>query len=120
MQQLIKLFLIPLLAIMMCVVVFEGLSRASLPGGEEHKPSLLKDTRISPINKDCDLNKIINVLESRIKSHHLPEKAKNKLAAMKDEEIQILKSLCDRMSETGDTTSADFALLLATAVIVLS
>ncbi|HXY53309.1 MAG TPA: hypothetical protein VEM40_01410 [Nitrospirota bacterium] len=120
MQQLIRHFLIPLLATTMCVVVFEGLSRASLPGGGEQKPSLLEDTRLSPAHKDYDVNKIINVLESRIKNHNLPEKAKNKLAAMKDEDVQILKSLCDRMSETGDTAIADFALLLAAAVIVIS
>jgi hypothetical protein len=39
---------------------------------------------------------------------------------MNDEEIRLVTSLCDRMSETGETAGADFALLLVTAVIVLS
>jgi hypothetical protein len=120
MLKLIKFFLIPLLTILLCVVVFEGLSLASLPGGADPKPSRVQDIRISQVKRDRDLNKIIGVLESRIKNHHLPEKAKNKLAAMNDEETRLLTSLCDRMSETADTAGADFALLLATALIVLS
>ena len=121
MLKLIKFFLVPMLAILLCVVVFEELSVASLPGGADPRPLRVQNVRIPPVVKrDRDLNKIIGTLESRIKNHHLPEKAKNKLAAMNDEEIRLLKSLCDRMSETADTTGADFALLLATALIVLS
>lgn len=116
----IKLFLIPLLAILLCVVVFEELSVASLPGGADPKPLRVQNVRIPPAKRDRDLNKIIGILESRIKNHHLPEKAKSKLTAMNDEEIRLLKSLCDRLSQTTDTAGADFALLLATALIVLS
>jgi len=120
MLKLIKLFLVPLIAILLCVVVFEELSMASLPGGADPRPLRAQGIRISPVKRDRDLNKIIWILESRIKNHHLPEKAKNKLAAMDDEEIQLLKSLCDRLSETAHTAGADVALLLATALIVLS
>ena len=116
----IKLFLVPLLAILLCVVFFEELSMASLPGGADPKPLRTQDMRISPIKRDRDLNKIIGTLESRIKNHHLPKKAKNKLAAMNDDEIRLLTSLCNRLSETADTAGADFAFLLATALIVLS
>lgn len=120
MRQLIKLSLMPLFAILLCVATLEGSSWASLPGDRDAQPSLLQNIRMSRVNRDRDLNKIIKVLESRIKDHHLPKKARNKLAAMNDEKIRIVKSLCDRMSEIGDTASADFALLLVTAVIVLS
>ncbi len=116
----IKLFLIPLLAILLCVVVFEELSVASLPGGADPKPLRVQNVRIPLAKRDHDLNKIIGILKSRIKNHHLPEKANSKLAAMNDEEIRLLKSLCDRLSQTTDTAGADFALLLATALIVLS
>jgi hypothetical protein len=116
----IKFFLVPLLAILLCVVVFEELSVASLPGGADPRPLRVQNVRIPPVKRDHDLNKIIGILESRIKNHHLPEKAKSKLAAMNDEEIRLLKSLCDRLSQTADTAGADFALLLATALIVLS
>jgi hypothetical protein len=120
MLKLIKLFLLPMFAIVLFLVVFEGLSMASLPGGADPKPLRVQDIRLLPVKRDRDLNKIIGALESRIKNHHLPKKAKNKLAAMNDEEIRILTSLCDRLSETVDTAGADFAFLLATALIVLS
>jgi hypothetical protein len=120
MLKLIKFLLPPLLAILLCVVVLEDFSMASLPGHADQKPLRAQAIRISPVKKDRDLNKIIGILESRIKNHHLPGKAKNKLAAMNDEEIRLLTSLCDRLSETADTAGADFALLLATALIVLS
>jgi hypothetical protein len=116
----IKLFMVPLIAILLCVVVFEGLSMASLPGGADSKPLRVQDIRLSSVKRDRDLNKIIGTLESRIKTHHLPKKAKNKLATMNDEEIWLLTSLCDRLAETADTAGADLALLLATALIVLS
>ena len=119
-MKLIKFFLVPLLTILLCVGVFEELSMASLPGGADPRPLRVHNVRIPPVKRDRDLNKIIGTLESRIKNHHLPEKAKSKLAAMNDEEIRLLKSLCDRLSETADTARADFALLLATALIVLS
>jgi len=118
--KLTKLLLVPLIAILLCVVVFEELSMASLPGGADSKPLRVEDLQISSVKRDRDLNKIIGTLESRIKNHHLPKKAKNKLATMNDEEIRLLTSLCDRLSETTDTAGADFALLLATALIVLS
>ena len=120
MRLLIKLFLIPTLVILLCIVVFEGSSWASLRGVGDQRPAFFQDRGMSQANRDSDLNKIIKVLETRIKNHHLPRKAKNKLAAMNDEDIRIVKSLCDRLSKTGDTASADFALLLVTAVIVLS
>ncbi len=120
MLKLIKFLLTPLLAILLCVVVLEDFSMASLPGYADQKPLRVQAIRISPVKRDRDLNKIIGILESRIKNHHLPGKAKNKLAAMNDEEIRLLTSLCDRLSETADTAGADFALLLATALIVLS
>ena len=120
MLKLIKLFLVSLIAVLLCVVVFEELSMASLPGGEDSKPLRVQDTRISSVKRDRDLNRIIGILESRIKNHHLPKKAKNKIATMNAEEIRLLTSLCDRLSETADTAGADIAILLATALIVLS
>ena len=119
-MKLLKFFFVPLFAILLCVVILEEISMASLPGGADPKRSRVQDMKIPQAKRDRDLKKIVAVLGSRIKNHHLPEKAKNKLAVMNDEEIRLLASLCDRLSETADTAGADFALLLATALIVLS
>ena len=66
------------------------------------------------------LNGIVEILESRIKNHQLPEKAKNKLVAMSDEEIRLVASLCSRMAGEDNTAGVDLALMLVTALIVLS
>jgi hypothetical protein len=120
MAKLIKYFSVLLPAIVLCIVVFEGSSAASVVTRSDGMPARLQDRELSQEMRGRELNKIIGALESRIKNHHLPEKAKKKLAAMNDQEFRLVKSLCDRMSETGDTAGADFVLLLVTAVIVLS
>jgi len=121
MSKRIKFFFVPLLVILLSAAGLEGLSMASLPGGiAAPTPSRVRDTRQSQERADRDLSGIIGILESRIKNHHLPEKAKNKLAAMNVEEIRLVTSLCDRMAGSGDTAGADLALMLVTALIVLS
>jgi hypothetical protein len=109
-----------LLVILLSAVGLEGLSMASLPGGAAPTPSPVRDTRLSQERAERDLSGIIGIIESRIKNRRLPEKAKNKLAAMSDEDIRLVTSLCDRMAGSGDTAGADLALMLVTALIVLS
>jgi hypothetical protein len=79
-------------------------------------PLRAQASSISPGTHDPGLDKIITVLEGRIKNHQLPEKARNKLAAMSGEELRLVATLCDRMSGAG----ADVAFLLAAALIVLT
>jgi hypothetical protein len=116
----IKAFLVLLLVILSGVAGLDGPSFASLPVGAARMPSRVRETRLSHERGDRDLSGIIAVLETRIKNHRLPERVKNKLAAMNDEEIRIVTLLCDRMSETGDKAGADFAFFLLTAMIVTS
>ena len=120
MSKRIKFFFVLLLVILLSAVGLEGLSMAALPGGAAPTPSPMRDTRLSQERAERDLSGIIGILESRIKNHQLPEKAKNKLAAMNDEEIRLVTALCDRMAGSGDTAGADLALMLVTALIVLS
>ena len=96
-----------LLFVVLCAADGNGLSAA---------PLLTQSGRRSPGMPDPGLEKIITVLEGRIRNHTLPEKARNKLAAMNGEELKLVASLCDRMSGAG----ADVAFLLAAALIVLT
>ncbi len=116
----IKALLVLLLVIPLGVAGFERPSFASLPQGAAPMSSRVRETRLSHERDDRDLSGIIAVLESRIKNHRLPERVKNKLAAMNDEELRTVTLLCDRMSETGDTAGADLAFFLLTAMIVMS
>jgi|SRR3990172_7337296 len=117
----IRLFLsVLLLSIVLCFIVFEGSSRASLPGGVNVTPVRLDHERQSRMSDGRDLGKIIKILESRARNHQLPEKAIEKLADMKDDDIRLVSSLCDRISDAGDAAGADLAFILVTALIVIS
>jgi hypothetical protein len=120
MSKLINCFFVLLLVILLSAAGLEGVSIAALPGGAAPMPSRVRDTRLSQERVDRDLSEIIGILESKIKNRQLPEKAKNKLAAMSDEDIRFVKSLCNRMAGADDTTGADLALMLVTALIVLT
>ncbi len=120
MAKCIQFFLSLLLAITLFVVVCEGPSSASVGTRPEKMHANLQEGELSQKSRDRDLKRIIGVLECRIQDHRLAEKAKNKLAAMNNDEVRLVLSLCDRITETGNTAGADFALLLVTAMIVLS
>jgi len=117
MIKLMNHFLAFMLITLLLVTTLVGSSMASTQGRTVPLTSPMRD--ITP-SKERDLNRIVSVLESRVRNHQLPAKVRNKLAAMNDEEIRLVKSLCDRMSKTGETAGSDFALMLVTALIVLS
>jgi hypothetical protein len=120
MVSFIKYFLAFLLTTVLCVAVFEKQSMASTAGAGNWRPVRLNGGQSMRETGSLDRGKIIEVLESRIRRSHLSEKAVQKLNAMNDEEIRLVASLCDRISRAGDTAGADVALLLVTALIVLS
>jgi len=117
MDRLKNYFLALMLISLMLVTTLVGSSMASTQGSMVH---LTSPTRYITPAKERDLNRIMSVLESRIRNHQLPAKVRNKLASMNDEEIRLLTSLCDRVSKTGETTGSDLAVMLVTALIVLS
>jgi hypothetical protein len=102
--------------VLLCAADGNGLSAASMTEQPVAAPLLTQSGRMSPGRPDPGLEKIITVLEGRIRNHTLSEKARNKLAAMNGEELKLVASLCDRMSGAG----ADVAFLLAAALIVLT
>ena len=117
MSKLIKFGLVLLLVIILQgVSVFECLAAAGTTERSDAMPLHTQAGMISQDRPDRGLDKIIQSLESRMRNHQLPEKVKNKLAAMNDEDLRLVTTLCDRMSGAG----ADVAFLLATALIVLS
>ncbi len=62
--------------------------------------------------------KILSVLESKLGGYQLPEKAKNKLSILSDEQFIQIASLCDRIANT-DAVTGNLALLLIAALIIL-
>jgi hypothetical protein len=66
------------------------------------------------------ISKILSVLEIRSSDQKIIDKAAEKLSAMNKRDIQLISSLCDRISADGGTAGADIAFSLITAMIVLS
>lgn len=66
------------------------------------------------------ISKILSVLEIRSSDPKILDKAAEKLSAMNGRDIQLISSLCDRISADSGTAGADIAFSLITAMIVLS
>ncbi len=64
--------------------------------------------------------KIMPVLADRIEDPAVLAKTRDKLLTLPVEEIQLVSSLCDRVSAGEQTAQADIAFSLVTALIVLS
>lgn len=64
--------------------------------------------------------RIMPVLANRIEDPTVLAKTKDKLLTLPVEEIQLVSSLCDRVSASEGTARADIVFSLVTALIVLS
>ncbi len=120
MANFLKYFLAFLLTSVLFVAVFEEQSTASIAGARDRGPVRLHGGQSVQETGILDRGKIIEVLESRIGSQRIPVQAKEKLAAMDEEQLRLIAALCDRMARSGDSPGSDLALLLAAALIVLS
>ena len=69
---------------------------------------------------NVEMLKILPVLEDKIENRKLLEKSKEKIFAMNSRELHLVASLCEKISDEGQTVSSDIAFLLVTALIVLS
>lgn len=63
---------------------------------------------------------IISVLDERIKDEDVLAKTREKLLTLNVEKIELVSSLCDRVTESDGTPQADIVFSLVTTLIVLS
>jgi hypothetical protein len=66
------------------------------------------------------ISTILSVLENRSSDRKILDKAAEKLSAMNKRDLQLISSLCDRITVDGGTAGADIAFSLITAMIILS
>ena len=111
--------LVPPVFLLFCSVLCQEASTASALGR-----SGVNDVRISlrPSHdrNDRKLDKVIEVIEDRMNDRRLPAKVVQKLSTMPEKDFRLVSALCDRLAKEGDSTGADVALLLVTALIVVS
>ena len=105
--------LVLLFSILLCMVVFVNISTAFAP---ERAATSFR----SPDNESRELSKIVGVLEGLAGEDRLPEKVIQKLRNMKNKDLSTVSSLCDRISEAGDTARADVSYMLIMAMIFVS
>ena len=107
--------------IVILVLFFGRLSSAALSGGPAPAPSGSRHAgQSAPEHPDRDIARVVTILESRIGDAGLPGEAKTKLASMGDEDYRLVSSLCDRIAGAGNRAGADVALVLVTALIVMT
>ena len=70
--------------------------------------------------REVNLTRIVSVLENRLPSHELSEKAKAKLLALSDRQVRIAASLAERITQADPAAVAETAFLLLTLLIILS
>ena len=92
-------------------------NRQSVGGIQRAEDALnIRETRIVK----AETAKIMSVLADRIEDPEVLAKTKDKLLTLPVEEIQLVSSLCDRVSASERTARADIVFSLVTALIVLS
>lgn len=69
---------------------------------------------------EAETSRIMAILEERIEDPVVLAKTREKLFTLKDEEIRLVSSLCDRISLGERTARAEIVFSLVTALIVLS
>jgi len=83
-------------------------------------PSRTWATPFPSASREAHLNRILSVLEKRMPSHAVSERARAKLLTLSDGQVRIAASLADRIGEDGHTAVAETAFLLLTVLIILS
>ena len=112
-----KFFSVLIALIFILTVVIPGLPRQSMAVVRLDSP---KASNHYLINRKDDILKILSVLEKKTGDQKLVEKAKGKLFTFSDGEIQMISSLCDRISQDSYSAGADIAFLLITTLIIFS
>lgn len=93
---------------------------SSISFGGTPDPKLGHPYNETVINREAEMSKILSVLENRIGSQKMIEKAKDRLFTFSDAQTQLMASLADRIANKGNTAGGDIAFLLITALIILS
>lgn len=105
-------FSLPVVLLLILFLLIMGLPSALSAAGNGHSAELR--------NRRENLAEIRLVLEKRIGDKVLAEKAVEKLSALSANEIELLSSLCERISHDSRAVGADLAFFLITTLIIFS
>lgn len=83
------------------------------------KPGFRSDSAVNEFDRKSATDRIIGVLERKMKGRPLPEKTKGKLSTLSDEKIRLMASLSAQMTKEDQKVAGDIAFLLIAVLIVL-
>ena len=119
MNKELKKFIKPILwSLAFLFVILVSDPSASFGGTADPKPG--DPYPYTALTREADMSKILSVLEDRIGSQKLIEKAKDRLFTFSDEKTRLMSDVADRIAREGNTAGGDIAFLLITALIILS
>ena len=72
------------------------------------------------MSRETRVIKVLQALEMKIGNQKSLEKAKDKLLTLKDPQLFLVTSLSEQIEKEGDKPGVDIAMLLITALIILS
>ncbi|MFA5072909.1 MAG: hypothetical protein WC539_03295 [Nitrospirota bacterium] len=119
MKKIVSFFLIACLVVLN-LSLFKNMSIASEPARSQKITERLQLEKSGEEKRQRAILSVIQVLQSKIENDELRSKAIQKFSAMNDADCRLVSSLCERISQEGDSVGAQFALLLVTALIITS
>ena len=79
------------------------------------------ENRYSHVRSKMEISRTLSFLKSRLENQPtLLEKITKKLSNLNEEQAHLIVSLCDRVTEAGETAGADAAFLLMTVLLIVS
>lgn len=85
------------------------------------EPYVKRENGLGGLNADNpDRQKIQTVLESKIEDAQILHKVKKKLSNLEEKKVQVISSLCMRITEENRPVREELAFLLIISMIILS
>ncbi len=72
------------------------------------------------IDRQAEMARILSILDRKIAGPMVRRRAAEKLATLSDRQIQLIASLAERLAVDGDGPAGGIALLLITALLIVS
>lgn len=117
-MKFIKSALVALLLILMIALLL-GLPAAWARSGEDAAGGLPRGVR-GRTGTAQDMAQILSVLGSQVEEGTLMDRTKEKLETLRNDDLRLIASLCERIPHNGENARADLAFLLAAALVVFS
>jgi hypothetical protein len=92
----------------------------SIPADAAPPPHPPRASSVAATERQREIARILSVLDRRTADPEVRRRAADKLGTLSDGQIRLIASLSERVSDDGAGPTAGIALLLITALLILS